>query len=136
MKEEQLIQYALDARKYAYAPYSGYAVGAALLSSDGVIFTGCNVENAAYGPSNCAERTALFKAVSEGVRGFRAIAIVGGKGDEISDYAYPCGVCRQVMAEFCNAKEFRIIVATSTTDYCVCTLDELLPNGFGAANLQ
>lgn len=133
---ETLINKAIAARQLSYSPYSNYQVGAALLTQDGSIYTGCNIENAAYSPTNCAERTAFFKAVSEGVRKFSAIAIVGGrKGEEITDYAYPCGVCRQVMMKFCNPKGFDIIVAKSVTEYKVHTLEELLPNGFGASNL-
>ncbi|MCM1048932.1 MAG: cytidine deaminase [Clostridiales bacterium] len=133
---ETLINKALEVRQLSYSPYSNYQVGAALLAQDGSIYTGCNIENAAYSPTNCAERTAFFKAVSEGVRHFNAIAIVGGaKGEEITSYAYPCGVCRQVMMEFCNPKDFDIIVAKSLDDYKVHTLEELLPNGFGASNL-
>lgn len=125
-----LIQKAIGQLDHAYAPYSGFKVGAALLSSDGQIFTGCNIENFAYGPSNCAERTAIFKAVSEGVRDFKAIAIVGGKQGVIRDYCAPCGVCRQVMAEFCSPEEFQIILAKSPEDYQIYTLAELLPKAF------
>lgn len=140
MEKEQatkLIESAIEARKKAYAPYSHYMVGAALLTKDNRIYTGCNIENAAYGPSNCAERTAFFKAVSEGEREFAAIAVVGGS--EISaegQYAAPCGVCRQVMAEFCRPQEFQIVIAKSTEDYYIKTLEELLPDSFGPANLQ
>ncbi len=133
---EELITAAVDARKKSYSPYSHYQVGAALLTGDGQIITGCNIENAAYGPTNCAERTAFFKAVSDGIRVFRAIAIVGSpEGDELTQYAYPCGVCRQVMMEFCNPVNFRIIIAKSVEDYRVMTLQELLPEGFGPDNL-
>ena len=133
---EQLIKEALRARNFSYSPYSHYQVGAALLAKDGSIYTGCNIENAAYSPTNCAERTAFFKAVSEGKSEFCAIAIVGGPADAgITQYAYPCGVCRQVMMEFCNPKTFQIIVAKSVTEYEVRTLEELLPDGFGASNL-
>ena len=135
---EQLIENAIEARKMAYTPYSKYKVGAALLSSDNKIIKGCNIENAAYGPTNCAERTAFFKAVSEGVKEFSAIAIVGGlenATDLFSDYAFPCGVCRQVMREFCDS-EFEIVVARSVTDYKVYTLGELLPESFGPDNLK
>lgn len=133
---EQLIEKAMLAREASYSPYSNYRVGAALLTESGEIFTGCNIENAAYSPTNCAERTAFFKAVSEGERKFSAIAIAGGTKDEdISQYAYPCGVCRQVMMEFCDPQTFQIIVAKSTREYEIRTLQELLPNGFGAANL-
>ena len=135
---EQLIENAIEARKMAYTPYSKYKVGAALLSSDNKIIKGCNIENAAYGPTNCAERTAFFKAVSEGVKEFSAIAIVGGLENEtdlFSGYAFPCGVCRQVMREFCDS-EFEIVVARSTDDYKVYTLGELLPESFGSDNLK
>lgn len=134
---EQLIDAAIHARKKSYSPYSNYQVGAALLTEDGNIYTGCNVENAAYSPTNCAERTAFFKAVSDGKQKFSAISIIGGtKGKEVTEYAYPCGVCRQVMMEFCNPQTFQIIVAKSLSEYEVRTLDELLPSGFGAANLN
>lgn len=131
-----LISAAIKARKLSYSPYSHYQVGAALLSEDGQVVTGCNIENAAYTPTNCAERTAFFKAVSEGCRDFRAIAIVGSpEGDVLTQYAYPCGVCRQVMMEFCDPSDFQIIVAKSENDYLVKTLQELLPEGFGPDNL-
>ncbi len=133
---QKLIAEAATARQKAYAPYSHYQVGAALLTGDGQIITGCNIENAAYGPSNCAERTAFFKAVSEGVRDFRAIAVVGSpEGDMLTQYAYPCGVCRQVMMEFCHPEKFQIIVAQSEEAYRVMTLRQLLPEGFGPENL-
>lgn len=112
----------------SYSPYSGFKVGAALLCGDGEIYTGCNIENAAYSPTNCAERTAFFKAVSEGKRDFKAIAIVGGKDGEISDFCYPCGVCRQVMAEFCDG-DFEIIT-TDSKEIKSHTLKELLPESF------
>ncbi|MCM1124194.1 MAG: cytidine deaminase [Eubacterium sp.] len=134
---QELINAAVVARRNSYSPYSHYQVGAALLSGDGQVVTGCNIENAAYGPTNCAERTVFFKAVSEGVRDFRAIAIVGSPaGDELTQYAYPCGVCRQVMREFCDPSSFQIIVARSQEDYQIMTLSELLPESFGPDNLQ
>ena len=133
---EELIQKAMEQLKYSYAPYSDFKVGAALLSADGRIFTGCNVENAAYTPSNCAERTAFFKAVSQGVREFKAIAVVGGKHGVIQDYCTPCGVCRQVMMEFCDPETFQIILAVSREKYDIFTLKELLPFGFGPDNLK
>lgn len=136
MNNRELITEALKAREYSYSPYSGYAVGAALLSEDDRIYTGCNIENAAYGPSNCAERTAFFKAVSEGVLKFKKIAIAGSPKGEVSQYAFPCGVCRQVMMEFCNPLEFQVIVAKSTEDYKVFCLQELLPEGFGPDNVS
>ncbi len=133
---ESLIRQALEARKMAYTPYSHFQVGAALLSEDGRVFTGCNIENAGYAPTNCAERTAFFKAVSEGVRSFRKIAVVGSKEGEVTDYAAPCGVCRQVMREFCNPEEFEVILAISPEKYQVFKLEELLPMGFGPENLK
>lgn len=132
---KKLIEHAIEARKKAYAPYSHYMVGAALLTKEKKIYSGCNIENAAYGPSNCAERTAFFKAVSEGERDFEAIAIVGGCKQD-TQYAAPCGVCRQVMAEFCRPKEFQIIIAKSTEEYYIRTLEDLLPDSFGPENLR
>lgn len=125
----ELVEKALSMLSKSYVPYSHFHVGAALLSSDGQIFTGCNIENAAYGPSNCAERTAIFKAVSEGVTDFTAIAVVGGARGIVSDFCPPCGVCRQVLSEFCR-KDFQIILAKSPDDYKVYTLAELLPESF------
>ncbi|HEX2985794.1 MAG TPA: cytidine deaminase [Caproiciproducens sp.] len=137
MEEKDLVRAAISAREMAYTPYSGFCVGAALLTAEGKVYTGCNIENAGYTPTNCAERTAFFKAVSEGERNFRAIAIVGGKADKpISDYCPPCGVCRQVMAEFCDPASFRIILAKSPDEWKVYTLDELLPLGFSRKDLQ
>lgn len=134
---KELIGEAIEARRKSYSPYSHYQVGAALLTADGRIVTGCNIENAAYGPSNCAERTAFFKAVSDGLREFSAIAIVGSpEGEVLTQYAYPCGVCRQVMMEFCEPESFQIIVAKSEEDYRVMTLSELLPEGFGPENVR
>ena len=126
---KKLVSYALEAREKSYAPYSGYRVGAALLCTDGTVTRGCNIENATYTPTVCAERTAFFKAVSEGKRGFRAIAVVGGSGEGIGDYSYPCGVCRQVMSEFCEA-DFEVILVKSPDEYRVYTLDEILPLQF------
>ena len=127
---KELIQTALDARKNAYAPYSHYQVGAALLSSDGTIYSGCNIENASYGATNCAERTAFFKAVSEGENAFRRIAIVGGKREGNLEKTAPCGVCLQVMQEFCDPEEFEIILATDMDQYERLHLRDLLPYGF------
>ena len=134
MTNEELIKIAINMQNFSYAPYSHFHVGAALLTKDGKIFTGCNIENAAYGPSNCAERTAIFKAVSEGYKDFEAIAIVGGPEDEngkptIQDFCPPCGVCRQVMSEFCK-KDFKIILAKSLTEQKEFTLGQLLPESF------
>ena len=133
---EQLVREALEAMHFAYVPYSGFTVGAALLTKSGKVYRGCNIENAAYGPSNCAERTAFFQAVSEGVLEFDAICVVGGMNKELKEYAAPCGVCRQVMMEFCNPEEFQIILATSKEQYEIFTLKELLPLGFGPNNLK
>ena len=133
---EALNKAAIEARQMAYVPYSNFAVGAALLTADGKIYKGCNIENAAFGPTNCGERTAIFKAVSEGERDFVAISIAGwAVGDDPEEYAYPCGVCRQVMMEFTDPEDFEIVVCKSTTDYKKHTLAELLPMGFGPANL-
>lgn len=135
MTDNELISLAFEAMKMAYAPYSGFMVGAALLTKDNKIYTGCNIENAAYGPTNCAERTAFFKAVSEGERDFVKIAVVGGKDGKPTDYFYPCGVCRQVMAEFCS-EDFEIITAKSETDYIKVSLKEMLPYGFNKDKLS
>lgn len=131
-----LVEEALKARKTAYAPYSHYHVGAALLTVGAKIYHGANIENASYGASNCAERTAIFKAVNAGERKFVAIAVVGGKeGEEPTEYAYPCGICRQVMQEFMES-DFNIIVAKSVNDYKCYTLAELLPEGFGGSSIK
>ena len=136
MRDAELIRTALKMRKKSYVPYSGFAVGAGLLAGSGEIYGGCNIENAAYTPTNCAERTAFFRAVSEGEREFSAIAIAGGPaGQEPADYCAPCGVCRQVMMEFCDPETFQVILATGKDHYDVFTLKELLPLGFGPANL-
>lgn len=131
-----LIKTAMEQLKFSYVPYSHFHVGAALLAKDGTVFTGCNIENAAYGPTNCAERTAFFKAVSEGTKEFSAICVVGGMNGEITEYAPPCGVCRQVMMEFCNPQEFEIILAVDEEHYEVFLLKDLLPLGFGPGNLK
>lgn len=136
MQRSELMRLALEARQMAYAPYSHFKVGAALLGKNGVVYKGCNIENAAYTPTNCAERTAFFRAISEGQQEFEAIAIVGGAEDgESLKLCSPCGVCRQVMMEFCNPDTFEIILGTSPEEYEVHTLRELLPMGFGPANL-
>ncbi|MFI3177534.1 MAG: cytidine deaminase [Eubacteriales bacterium] len=136
MEWNELIEIAMDARTYAYTPYSNFQVGAALLAKSGKVYTGCNIENAAYSPTNCAERTAFFKAVSEGEREFAAIAVVGGLEGNVMSYTTPCGVCRQVMMEFCDPNEFMIIVAKETLDWKEYLLTELLPEGFGPLNLD
>lgn len=132
---EKLIDTAIEQLKFSYTPYSNFKVGAALLTKSGKIYTGCNIENASYTPTNCAERTAFFKAVSEGVRDFQAICIVGGKDGKLTEYTAPWGVCRQVMMEFCNPKTFQIILAVDKERYEIYTLEELMPFGFGPLNL-
>lgn len=134
MTPEKLISLAIEAMDKAYAPYSGFQVGAALLCSDGTVFTGCNIENAAYSPTNCAERTAVFKAVSEGRKDFTAIAVCGGKNGTITNLCTPCGVCRQVLSEFCKA-DFPIYLAHKD-GYKALTLGDLLPYSFGEDSLQ
>lgn len=123
-----LMKLAIEARKNSYSPYSGFAVGAALLCDDGSVYTGCNIENAAYSPTNCAERTAFYKAVSEGQRNFKAIAIAGGK-DALTT-CYPCGVCRQVMSEFCLPDQFDVVCGVSGEAFEIIKLEELLPKSF------
>ena len=133
MKNEtysNLVHEAILAREMAYCPYSNWAVGAALLTKEGKIYRGCNIENSGFTATNCAERTAFFKAVSEGDYNFEAIAIVGGtKGEPLKGYCSPCGVCRQVMAEFCDPDNFMVLNAKSEDDYKVFTLREMLPEG-------
>lgn len=133
MSDQELMERAVAARERAYAPYSRFLVGAALLSADGKVYTGCNVENAAYTPTNCAERTAFFKAVSEGARDFSAIAIAGGKAGELT-LCTPCGVCRQVMAEFCKP-DFRVIMGDGVSVLST-TLGDLLPMAFSPDTLS
>lgn len=136
MTDIELVRAAIAARENAYAPYSHFAVGAALLCADGTVYGGCNIENAAYSPGNCAERTAIFRAVFDGHRDFAAIAVVGGpQGQPISKLCAPCGVCRQVMREFCDPATFRILMGTSDTEFIESTLEELLPYSFGPENL-
>ena len=134
---EELLTEAFEAQKRAYAPYSHFQVGAALLCKDGSVYGGCNIENASYGASNCAERTAFFRAVYEGKREFLAIAIVGKPQDaKTFDFCAPCGICRQVMAEFCDPKEFQVILPKSVTEYKIYTLEELLPLSFTAVDIR
>lgn len=136
--KQLLVKEAFEAQKRAYTPYSHFQVGAALLAKSGKIYRGCNIENAAYTPTNCAERTAFFKAVSEGEREFAAIAIVGNKEGVLPDadhYVSPCGVCRQVMMEFCDPKTFEVILASRPDNYKIYTLEEILPLGFGPGEL-
>lgn len=132
-KYTALVKKAFEMLDYSYSPYSNFKVGAALLSKSGKIFGGCNIENASYGPSNCAERTAIFKAVSEGEKEFEAICITGGPNGNVKDFCPPCGVCRQVMSEFCD-RDFKIILSKSKNplenDVKIFTLEELLPESF------
>ena len=130
-----LVSEAYEAQKTAYVPYSDFCVGAALLARNGKVYRGCNIENASFTPTNCAERTAFFKAISEGIKEFDAIAIVGNKRGKKGEYCSPCGVCRQVMAEFCDPDEFEIILGAGEKT-SVYTLRELLPLGFTKSNLD
>lgn len=132
MDYQGLINQAMAAKQFSYAPYSHFRVGAALLAASGRIYTGCNVENVSYSATNCAERTAVYKAVSEGEREFTAIAINGDN----NDYLPPCGVCRQVLAEFCDLETFQVILANNEQDYRIVTLDKLLPGAFSIENLK
>lgn len=135
MNVEQAIDIAIDTLQYAYVPYSRFNVAAALVTPDGKVYTGVNVENAAYPATNCAERTAFFKAVSEGVTQFDYIVIVGGINGVLTNHTAPCGICRQVMREFCNPKKFRVILAKSRTDYKEFLLEDILPYSFGPEDL-
>lgn len=129
MDKQLLCDKAIEAMRYAYAPYSSYRVGAALLTKSGKVYTGCNIENASYGATNCAERTALFKAVSEGETEFEALAIAGGKEGNIEGAFPPCGICRQVLSEFCD-NNFKVLLVTCATDFAEYTLEQLLPLSF------
>ena len=126
---------AIEARKNSYSPYSGIRVGAALLTESGNVYTGCNIENSAYSPTVCAERVAVFKAISEGEKNFTAIAIAGGSGDEPSYEFPPCGVCRQVLSEFAGS-ELKVYLVKNENEFTTLTLADLLPNGFGKGNLK
>ncbi len=130
-----LIRRALEQQKNAYAPYSGYFVGAAVLTDSGNIYTGVNVENSSYPAGICAERNAIFHAAACGERKIIAIAVAGGTNGENRDYSRPCGICRQVMREFCNPKEMIVLMAKSPEDYLEMTLEQLLPESFGPENL-
>ena len=135
--KQELVKQALAARKFAYVPYSKFRVGAAVLAKNGAIYTGCNIENAAYTPTNCAERTAVFKAVSEGITEFDAIAVCGGPGEaEPEDFCTPCGVCRQVLREFVDPNEFLVLLCKGDGSWNEMTLEELLPMGFGKEKIQ
>ena len=136
MEKSELVKLALKAREMAYTPYSHWTVGAALLTEAGKVYMGCNIENASYTPTNCAERTAFFKAVSEGEREFTAIAIVGGpQGQAPKGICPPCGVCRQVMMEFCDYEKFEVILGVSENEYESYKLNEVMPMGFGPGDL-
>lgn len=138
MKKEELVKAAYEAQRFSYSPYSGFQVGAALLTKSGKVYTGCNIENAAFSPTNCAERTAFFKAVSEGETEFEAIAVVGNKKDakkETWEFCTPCGVCRQVMLEFVNPEEF-IIISGKGEEVREFTLKELLPESFSPSMVK
>lgn len=132
MDYQGLIAQAMAAKQAAYAPYSRFRVGAALLAKSGKIYTGCNIENVSFSATNCAERTAVYKAVSEGEREFEAIVVNGDNGD----YLPPCGICRQVLAEFCDMETFQVVLANNEDDYRVVTLDKLFPGAFSAGNLR
>ena len=134
MTDKELMALAVEARKMSYSPYSNFRVGAALLGKSGKVYLGCNIENAAYTPTNCAERTAVFKAVSEGEKEFTAIAIVGGRGETIADFCAPCGVCRQVLAEFCD-EDFRLVLG-NPDQIKIYTFAEILPLSFGKNDLE
>ena len=134
MTDLELMKLAVKAREKSYSPYSNFMVGAALLGKSGKVYLGCNIENAAYTPTNCAERTAIFKAVSEGEKEFTAIAIVGGKGEQLASFCAPCGVCRQVLAEFCD-KDFRLILGTPD-NFSAYAFSEILPYSFGKTDLE
>ncbi|MCI2048156.1 MAG: cytidine deaminase [Lachnospiraceae bacterium] len=132
-----LAEASLRAREAAYAPYSHFAVGAAVLSAEGTVYSGCNIENASYGASNCAERTAVFKAVSEGTRTITAIAIAGGPEQEKQPASFcpPCGICRQVLREFCDPERMTVILVKSPENWKIMKLSELLPESFGPGSL-
>ena len=132
MKEEILIKEAIKARENAYCPYSNFKVGAAVLFEDGEIYTGCNVENASFGATMCAERTAIFTAVSKGNTKLKAIALIG----DLNGYTYPCGMCRQVMSEFAENGDIKVYIVKNETDYLVKTLDELMPGSFTRKDLE
>ena len=134
MTDIKLMEIAVKAREMSYSPYSNFRVGAALLGKSGKVYTGCNVENAGYTPTNCAERTALFKAISEGEHEFSAIAIVGGLGENISEFCAPCGVCRQVMLEFCD-DDFKVMILKGD-EVETYALNELIPHGFSPKDLN
>ncbi len=131
MDYKELLADAIEARKNAYAPYSNFRVGAAVIAEDDSIYTGCNIENASYGATNCAERTAIFKAISEGHKGIKAIAVIGAE----NEYTYPCGICRQVIAEF-STKDTKVIIGKNQNEYIVKTLEEILPGAFTKKDLE
>ena len=136
MQDKEIVAKALEMVGKAYAPYSHFQVGAAVLAASGRLYGGANVENASYGATVCAERSAIFAAVNAGERRLTAIAVCGGKDGKVTDYCPPCGICRQVMREFCNPRTFRVIVAKSAQEFRVATLAELLPASFGPESLS
>lgn len=129
MTDSLLVEYALKAMRNSYAPYSRFNVGAALLADDGKVYTGCNIENSSYGLSNCAERTAFYKAISEGAKKFKIIAIAGGRDYKVQDFCMPCGACRQVMSEFCDS-DFTVIVINNLQEIKKYKMEEIFPLGF------
>lgn len=131
MDYNQLVIKAIEAKEGAYAPYSNFKVGAAVLMTDGRVFTGCNIENASFGATNCAERTAIFKAVSEGAKEIKAIAVIGSD----KEYTYPCGICRQVISEFA-AEDIEIIIVKNEKEYMIKSLEEILPGTFTKSDLD
>lgn len=128
----KLIKLAIEAREKAYCPYSNFKVGAAALFEDGNIYTGCNIENASYGATNCAERTAIFNAVSNGARELKAIALIG----DLNNFTYPCGICRQVMLEFAKSSDMKIYIVKSEEEYIETTLGEIMPGAFSKKDLE
>ena len=136
MEDSQLVKEAIKAKNHSYSPYSKFKVGAALLTKSGKVYLGANIENIAYSPSNCAERTAFFKAVFDGEKEFEAIAVAGGLDDDNTDYCYPCGVCRQVMLEFCDPETFKFISVKDKENYKEYFLKEIIPFGFGPGSIK
>lgn len=130
--KEKLIKLAIEAREKAYCPYSNFKVGAAALFDDGNIYTGCNIENASFGATNCAERTAIFKGVSEGAKTLEAIALIG----DTNSFTYPCGICRQVMIEFAKNDDMKIYIVKSENEYIETTIGEIVPGAFSPKDLQ
>lgn len=132
MNYDELIDAAINARNFAYVPYSKFQVGAAVLTEDDKIYPGCNIENASFGATNCAERTAIFKAVSEGHKTIKAIAVIG----DLNTHTHPCGICRQVISEFAQSGDIPIILIKNKEDFIIKTLDEILPGSFTKKDLE